>query len=99
MAGIHHEGLRMRSGFGFHSKCDGAHERISNRGVAESNLGLNRLIWAVVPGGETGIGRETSSEAAAIIWVRDAGSLDQRSSSSGRGRVGFWLHVESRATS
>lgn len=49
LAEIHHEGLRVRSGFGFCSKCDGARERFPNRGVAGSNLGFNRLVWAVVP--------------------------------------------------
>lgn len=47
-------------------------------------------------GGEAGIGMEASSEAAAIIWVRDAGSLDQ-SSSSARGEKeldsGYMLKV------
>lgn len=50
MAGIHHEGLGVRPGFGLHFKCDGAPEMFSNRGVAVSNLGFNRPVWAVVPG-------------------------------------------------
>lgn len=50
LAGFHHEGLGGRSEFGFRSKCDGAHERFSNTGVAGSNLDFNRLVLAVVPG-------------------------------------------------
>lgn len=45
---------RVRSGFGFHSKCDEGHEWFSSRGATASHSDVHRLVLVVVPGKTVG---------------------------------------------